>query len=299
MEDLNQDAQIQPAKAEAELRKLNLEVSALQWQNSWLGRLAQFATLGAVLVGVITVFGGLYQYYGDRQKERDLRFKELRERADNQYRADITQLLKYPTDEGQTKASAVFVLNDLANVVETGFQGDERSRKQSELGVLVHSIMQPPQFVATKTRNVDFDRAALECEYYKEFLRENRRANLFVLSRYKEAMASLRKGNHDLEQVQVFANSDWGSGTIPIKKYEKLKPVLPQFLELVYAFRDRVQLLKESVPDKSEGADEIKKDVDRALCYLHGNTNNVSVTRYVFGISDDEVRNRYNKCEFY
>jgi hypothetical protein len=290
-----QNSKLQDDMADAQLRKLNLEISALEWQNSRIGRFSRFATfitIGATLVTILaTLFGSWYGW----KKDRDVRANELIERNDNQYRSDVQQLLQYRFEDKQTLPSVLFSILDLNHIVENKYEGAEQSRRKNELGLLFTRIVKASEFDLTKDRNVEFDRVALRyCPYYPDYLKHNPRFIIEILSKYGDAIASL---NTDKAFEALIVKPETYEFDFPVDLKEPFKISANQGANIVNVYRSHVSLLKQSLEVKSEAAEETKKNMIIAFCLFYSRTKNKELTKYVFQIDESTFQNNINSCK--
>src|SRR5947209_20479152 len=64
------DETLQMKKSEAEYEKLKLEISSLQWQNSWVARLTTFAAIATVLATLAGIWVAYENFTSDQEKNR-------------------------------------------------------------------------------------------------------------------------------------------------------------------------------------------------------------------------------------
>lgn len=294
MEQQPQDSNLQASISEAQLRKLNLEISNLKWQSSWVSRLAQFATVFTIAATLFGVWQGYSKYITDKQKDRELKDKELVERTNNQYRSNLQQLILYPIDEKQTIPSAIFLLNDLQAVTQNGFEGAELQRRQNEIGTLLIELVQSSQFDLNKDRNVEFDRTAMRtCKYYSEALIRDFAENPLILSKYAAALELIHNNNKSYESIVINPNGSfvWPSSLI------KDDPTLRHFMNLVWAYREHIVIHKKSIDMYPDKAEIIKENLNQAWCDFYLRTNNKSLTKYVIDFDDNKLEWELQFCQ--
>lgn len=286
------------AEAEQQKRdKLFYETQSLRWQTSLFYKLTQFAT-------IITIFAtafGVYQAYTklveDKIKATQEEEKARRERINALYRSDLQQLLQYPIDkEHQTIPIAVFLMHDLADVVNTGFKDDPetQARMKDEIGLLIAQLVKSPEFNLTETRNTDFERKALEhCKFYENYLINHPSDNRDILSKYKGVLLALHKTNPDYyEKFEV----DPEDPTAFIEGQESVDQTrFFQYAYLFHAYRKHVSLLDNSYALKSDP--EVINYKTISFCWFWLATRNRSLLKSIFGGTAEQVEAKSKLCE--
>ncbi len=308
-------------KGEAELEKLELEIASLRrdeefesetlaqrkqklyydtqsarWQTSLIYRLSQFAAI----VTIFATLFGIYFTYNKLVTDRDNEFKQNQkdriERTTARYRNDLQELLQYPTDPKQTISRAAFLLRDLADVVDNGFDENDRPQKREEVGFLLTQLIKSAEFDLTLTRNSNFDRRAIETSrFYEDYLISHASDNRDILSKYKSALLTLHGQDPAYyEDLQV----DPSDPTAFIEsEVAKDQTKFFQYAYLFHAYRKHVELFaRNSVlpqPDPN-----LKKDLSLAFCWFWGATGNASLTKAIFGNGDgNQFIEKTKECE--
>ena len=282
--------------AESSLRKLRLEIASLEWQNSRLGVLSKSTTLITIVITLATVIATLIGWGLDRAKEREIRTRELAERTENRYRSTVQQLIRYPLDQNQTTASVIFTLKDLSNILETGYSGDELTKRRLEAGSLLSELVKSNEFDLTKVRNVEFDYAALKyCSLYTETLLMEPKYTRVILERYARALKSFSGEDPIIKTVvKVPDAEDKYKSTIPTADFsQRLRP----FVIMLRNYELHVGLLNRNIQESGGNADERKLEVIRATCDFYKSTVNVPLTLGVFKIDETELNARLVKCQ--
>lgn len=306
------------ALAASEREKLALEIQSLKRQNGLISRATQIATIFTVLATVGTVLATFFsvwtaydKFITDKQKETELRQRELTERTEKQFREALGELVRYPTDDKATVSSAVFNFRDIRNVVEGGYHGDELPRRREEVGFLISQLTRSPEFDLTQTSNSEYDRKAMNyCDYYSAHLIKVPGENLDVISKYKDVLFSARRANPlYYASVTVSPDSIFTEG-VPAKN-EQAKT---QFISLYHGYKKHVELLVRSrgeaeaglkqaqssgkeaevmrreVEDAQKKLDDVKKKINGAFCWFYGATNNPMLTQSIFGVEPEKVQ---------
>jgi len=284
--------------AVGEIKKLNLEIKTLEWENSRLGRVARLATLLTICATIVTVLAtgvGAWLAYSkfvdDKEKDRTVRIRELTERNTNQYRSDLQQLSSYPTDRKQTISVAFFLFQDLRELIENGFEEKDRERHRVQVGTLMSQLIRSDEYDLSLVRSVEFDRKAMfYCAYYKDFLIGNPSYNGEILSKYKFILASI----HD-ESPNYYESitSDPNFGFSAPKVADKFL----FFVHLFQGYQEHLGLLDEAVKKRPSDAAEVEDYKTRAFCWFHASTKNAQLTQTMFHIDESERKARVALCE--
>jgi len=307
-------------KAEAELEKIELEIASLRrgaafesetlaqrkqklyydthsarWQTSLIYRLSQFAAI----VTIFATLFGIYFTYNKLVTDRDNEFKQNQkdriERTTTRYRNDLQELLQYPTDPKQTISRAAFLLRDLADVVDNGFEENDRPAKREEIGFLVTQLIKSAEFDLALTRNSNFDRKAIETSrFYEDYLINHASDNRDILSKYKSALLTLH--NQDppyYENLQVDASDPTAFLESEVAK-DQTK--FFQYAYLFHGYRKHVELFAHnSVLPKPDPS--LRKDLELAFCWFWGTTKNPSLTKAIFGSGEgDQFLEKTKTC---
>jgi|GEM_PF-6320002 len=287
--------------AQSQLRKLQLEVLALERQNTWKGQVVQFATAFTVLATVFGIWQGIEKFRSDRQKDRDLaekdnslRRSELIERLTNQYRSDLKQLLMFPIDEKQTIPLVIETLQDLDQLIQSIPQQQEGSDKKlkADVGTLLANLTRSGDCDLEKRRNVEFERTVLQYwPGYSSLLVEQPETNIEVISEYFGALRHLHEVDKKFFE-SVAIDSSGGFNHNPAMDDINFIP----FIDLFRGYKEHVELLKKSLEVQPEQASRINDDLDQAFCWFYWGTENKPLTRNIFNIGDADLEKRANRC---
>jgi hypothetical protein len=308
IEALEREKRFEGEAREEKRGKLYYETQSLRWQTSLLYRLTQFAT-------VITIFAtafGVYQAYlklvEDKLKESQQNEKARMERVNNQYRSDLQQLLKYPVDKEQTVPLSVFLMHDITDLIDTGFKDNQDAQKQMrrEVGLLVAQLVKSPEFNLTETRNTDFERKALgHCKVYEQYLIEHPMDNRDILSKYKNVLLALHNTNPNYyEKFEV--NPEDPTAFIE-SQVSKDQTRFFQYAYLFHAYRAHVNLLESTYNAPRDPKEDVNSYNDKraqvvdykhlSFCWFWGATHNPSLTKSIFGGTDEQIKSRSRLCE--
>lgn len=299
--EVSQQEELQIAISEAQLRKLELEISSLEWHNSLLGRLARFATLFTITATAVTILATLFSVWQgyskfmlDKENDLSLRKKELIERNDTQYRAYLQQLLQYPVDDKQTTPQVIFAFRNLSNIIEQGYDKDDSEKRRREVATLIANLIRSLQFDLMSARNVEFAQIAVrECGYFKERLIDNPEFNMAILSKFDLASKLYVKEDAFYKSIQLDPKGDYAIA-VPDNK-RKLK--ITEFVNLLDVYREYIELVNKNLNEKPQVTEETRNDLEAHVCSFYSTTNNNNLTMYVFNIPDNELQNWLNECQ--
>jgi hypothetical protein len=280
-------------------QKLDLELKTLLWQTGRVYRLSQFAIIASVLATLVTVFATSYGIWASYKKDTELKAKELRERTDSLYRAEIQRLIQYPIDQKVTISDAVFLLRDLEDIVENGYdKGAKQDRQKDEIGTLITQLLMSPDVDLAVTRNVEFDRKALtNSASYKDYLIRNPKYNRDILSKYKAVLAALHEKDRnytitpDERNEEMFIESNSDGKTI------NNQANFFQYVYIFYAYKSHVDLLKETISKIPGSADEAGQYLGISFCWFYGATENSGLTGKIYGGTPEMVAWRWQQCK--
>ena len=287
------------ATADAEQRKLDLEIQSLKWQNGLVYRLSQFATIFTILATLVTVFAtgfGIWTAYHklvtDKNKEAEIKKKEVTERTNTQYRSELNQLLQYPIDEKQTQPVATFLFRDLRDVIKNGYEGKEREERSNEVGFLLAQLVKSPEFNLEKPRNAEFDRKAMNyCDYYAEYLLKNPNDNMDIISKYKSNLATLHDNDRNYYESIAVAPNNIFIETAPSKDQSRFF----QFTSLFHGYKKHVHLLNQTLLDDPRNED-VKSQLNLTFCWFYGATKNIQLTKDIYSLEENEISVQWNRC---
>jgi len=279
-------------------KKLDLELKTLLWQTGRVYRLSQFAIIASILATLVTVFATSYGIWASYKQDTELKEKELRERTDTLYRAEIQRLIQYPIDPKITISDAVFLLRDLEDVVANGYErGAKQDRQKDEIGTLITQLMMSPDVDLSVTRNVEFDRKALtNSPSYQDYLIRNPKYNRDVISKYKTILATIHAADlnysitPDERSDEMFIESNTAG------KLEKTQDKFFQFVYIFYAYKSHVDLLKETFSQIPGSADEAELYLGISFCWFYGATENSPLTGKIYGGTSDMIAWRWQQC---
>ncbi len=291
--------QLEIENLEAQNTRLNLQADEIRCNNNLGHRLAPYIPVISVIIGVVGFLYGTYQSRHaesqrqtaanvQKERENDIREKELAQKISSQYRDDLDQLLQFPTNEKQTVPVAIFLLSDLENLIENKSQGLEKEQRQKEVGNLLLEIIGQADFDLSKSRNVEFDRIAMtNCRYYSNMLASDPRLSTQVLNKYHLALESIHATDGKLIE-SVILDGEFIQTEIPFDKHALLR----RFQDLMESYKEHVEIMKKglTVPAVKDAY------VHRAFCWFYAATNNHSCTSRVFAFDDYAINEHWRTC---
>jgi hypothetical protein len=280
-------------------KKLDLELKTLLWQTGRVYRLSQFAIIASILATLVTIFATSYGIWASYQKDTENKTKELRERTDSLYRAEIQRLIQYPIDPKITISEAIFLFRDLEDVVENGYEkGPKQDRQKDEIGTLMSQMMMSPDVDTSITRNVEFDRKALANSVsYRNYLIRNPKYNRDILSKYKASLATLHAADPGYSIVPDESTDEMFSENNTAVKSDKNQEKFFQYIYIFYAYRSHVDLLKETAATLPEKAQESELYLGISFCWFYGATANSGLTSKIYGGTDEMIGWRWQQCK--
>jgi hypothetical protein len=290
-------SEIEAQISEAQLQKLELEITSLRWQNSILGRLNQLATIVTVFATIVTIAAtlfGLWQGYetfvANKQKENDLKARELTEGNNRQYRSELQQLIQYPSDPTQTIPSAVFLLQDIQDVIENGYKDNQEGlqKRRDQVGFLLAQLIRSPGYDFNSDRNVEFDRKAMNySDYYANYLINHPGENMDIISRYTPLLESISDSDPKF-YMAVVRDADDTFHEVNRKPAKDVKKFFI-FTLLFHGINKHVELLNKSPQNNQQDIDALQRNKQHALCLYYNATQNRVLTKNIFNVSDGEL----------
>jgi hypothetical protein len=276
-------------------RKLYYDTQSARWQTSLIYRLSQFA---AIITIFATMFG-IYFTYNKLVTDRDNEFRQNQkdrvERTTTRYRNDLQELLQYPIDPKQTISRAAFLLRDLGDVVDNGFDEQERPQKREEIGFLLTQLIKSSEFDVALTRNSNFDRKAIETsKFYEDYLITHALDNRDILSKYKSALLSLH--DQDWTYCENFKVDPSDPASFTEIRVEKDQNKFFQYAYLFHSYRKHVEMFNRNSGLPQPDPD-LRKHLDLAFCWFSTASKNLSLTKAIFGGTDDQVKNKTSECQ--
>jgi hypothetical protein len=150
-------------KAMAELRKLELEVEALERGRDWEGRIGRFVPIITAGISIAGFIWGVLIFTNQQAREREAREQDRMSRQINDYRTGYEQLLLFSSNEKMTVARVLALKDDLDALQADLYKGKAKEQEQEKkrvMGNICNLIARDFDF--TQPRQVTFDIAALQ-----------------------------------------------------------------------------------------------------------------------------------------
>jgi len=164
--------EISRKQAMAELRKLELEVEALERGRDWEVRIASFIPIITAVISIAGFILGVVIFTNQQAREREAREQDRKSRQINDYRTGYEQLLLFSSNEKMTVARVLALKDDL-DALQADLYKDKAQEQEKDrvLGSICNLIARDLDF--TQPRQVTFDIAALQnwSEYKAGLLR--------------------------------------------------------------------------------------------------------------------------------
>ena len=260
-----------PPDHEAEERQLQVEKLRLEIEGLRNSRRRDRVIFWLPMVSALVAVGGLLltanQFFTQQNKDRQERVEQQRIRDEAQIRTDLTQLVS-PTKDHAAAAQIVFLLEDLARIVER--VPAERARITQ---TLLAFILQDADF--DSINDIRLETATMQhWPEYGELLRQRRSDYEFLLYRYFQGLRHL----HDLNP-KYFESIEYN----PRSGYKVSsfvdEALYLRFLALVAGFSAHLNDLKTDA--------ELR---DRALQRFEAALNNPALVRQLF-VGDGSAAN--------
>lgn len=287
----NKDEDSARRLSEMQLRKLEIEIDALRRDNSsfWKRR-APFLTFLTVVIAAAGTFAtisfNLDKAMTDRQKEYVLREKEVAEKWDSQFRADLLQLLNYPGSETQTAPTAVFLFQDLNRLVESWpGPAEAKAVQKAAVAPLLTKLFASNDIDLSKPHNLELDLIAMDnWDGYGEHLRGKPEENIRILYNYYMALRSLRREDPEVVE-RTTISEDYSESNAPPRHDSSSR----KFLMLTGGYFRHVRFLEEP----GAGRDG---NLHRAFCWYKDATGNLDVTKARFDLDAAQVDEWWRRC---
>jgi hypothetical protein len=145
------------------LRKLQLEVEALERGGDWEGRIGRFIPIITAGISIAGFIWGILLFTNQQARERDAREQDRISRQINDYRTGYEQLLLFSSNEKMTVARVLALKEDLDALQADLYKGRTQEQEQEKtrvMGNICNLIARDFDF--TQPRQVMFDIAALQ-----------------------------------------------------------------------------------------------------------------------------------------
>lgn len=208
--------EISRKKAMAELRKLELEVDALERGRDWEGRIARFIPIITAVISIAGFILGVVIFTNQQAREREAREQDRKSRQINDYRTGYEQLLLFSSNEKMTVARVLALKDDL-DALQADLYKDraQEQEKRRMMGSICNLIARDFDF--TQPRQVTFDIAALQnwSEYQDGLVATlsadgtGQTVNDSIIDKYLHVVRDL-----ELKEPGVFKNVNVDIGTV-------------------------------------------------------------------------------------
>lgn len=205
--------------AQAQLRKLNLEIENLETGNDLESRLTRLIPLITAVISILGFWWGVHVFLEQQEKDRVTRELDRISRDETQYRASYEQLLQYSSNPNMTLSQVIFVRESINQLIDSLYplktkSNENRIEKEKLQTAIVDLINKDCDF--TQTRQVRFDIVALQkwAEYHSALEGGN---NSSVVSKYLQALRDLEAKNPGyLESVRQIQYDEYQDPESPL-----------------------------------------------------------------------------------
>jgi hypothetical protein len=225
-------------KAEAELTKLNLEISSLRRRNSpWV---ENFVKIVPVVTTIIAVMGLGFTIWQALQAQREEHISKLQ----SQVRTDKEQILDFITNDKITPVRVAFLIDDLNSLSRQ--LSDSEAEKQIVTEQLMRVVWELP---FDSRRDFDFDTSAMRrWDNFRQFWKSYPDSHhLFLARKYYPSLTRLH-----LKEAPCLEKLDFAEG-VRVVTYANAGMACSEGVinASIDAFEEHLKLMKEaSQPDR-------------------------------------------------
>jgi hypothetical protein len=217
----------------ARLEKLRLEIASLKYQLTWYRPFLDSTPLITVIITLIGLWAGAYKYLEERRETRI-------GQQNSQIRADIDQILSFPSDSKISLARVTFLFHDLDRMTI-----DDIAMRNNISDIVEKLIANDLDF--DKLRDVSFDVAAMSrWADYSQRLRA-KGGSRDIRYKYFQAFRHLHTENE-----QYFSTIDIDESGQYIVKQFTVEAQFLRFAQLVIGYQQHVSFIKTTM--EREGA---------------------------------------------
>jgi hypothetical protein len=272
--------------------KLKLEVKTLIWQTGRVYRLSQFAVIFSIFATLVTIFATTYGIWTSYVKDIENKKKELTQKTDSLYRAEIQRLIQYPADPKMPISEAVFLFRDLDEVVKNGYEGDQQNRQKDEIGILLMQLIKSSDVDLSIPRNIEFDNSAMQhSTFYKDYLVKDPLANSVIISRYKTHLKEISDAYPNF-RVELDEKDD--NGFLPVNIPSET--IFKQYIFTYLAYKSHVELLDRSTRENEQLKEKAAEYLGASFCWFYDATHNAALTAKIYGGDAGMVEWRWQQC---
>jgi hypothetical protein len=206
---------------EAQLRKLNAEIQAMEWQNSWSGQIAKhLGTISILFTLVATIVGvsiSVWNVIDSSRKDRELKEKELVEKFDTRYNSNLEQLVAFGKDSSLTVSLAILKLEQLEYLIKNFPQQseDDRKKKRSNVTDKLNKLFNSESFDFERPNDLEFEMNVLDIwKEYSDYLQQDTKYHAYIIYKYLKAIRNL----HNIEKPFVESATLEPDGSVLAKK---------------------------------------------------------------------------------
>lgn len=274
--------------ADVEEEKLRLEIVNLRKRNKWWAQ-PIWSVLVAV-IGLFLTFVGIeiqrsteqQRFISEQQEARKKREVDQWNRSQDQIRADIDEILRFPKDQSQSTARISLLLEDIKTILNSYMNERQRvsdlfpgfeQRLSTRLVLLVRDDCD-----LSKTRDVVLANTLIaRWDDYSNYLKNEPDKLNYILDKYLSALQGFRDQNPGyLEEMRL----DKSNRYVISSKYDRRKdePLLfDHFLSLIEGFQMHLEAFgKVNLSEKARSLKEIN------LCLFQSTLRNRTISEHVF-----------------
>ena len=233
------DDSLSSEEREAGIEKLRLEISALKKQPAWYSPYLEATPLIAVVFTLIGLWAGAIKYFNESGESRSIDRR-------TQIRADLDQILSFPSDDKISLARVVFLFHDLENLTASD------NAAKANVSVVVEKLIEN-DLDFDKLRDLSFDVAALL--YWPGYAQRLQERGGSRELRYKYVQAF----RHLYEENKAYVSSIHFDRTVNEFVVKEFTPIETQFLrlaQLMTGYGQHIRFIPDEVKRK-EARDEL------------------------------------------
>lgn len=212
----------------ARVEKLQLEITALKNPFPIYKTLVEFVPLLTALLTVITLAAGAYKYFDDRKETRLAQDKA-------QFRADVDQILSFPSESKISLARITFLLHDLGDLTR-----NDNAARDNVTNIIERLVANDLGF--DKLRDVSFDVIAMDHWAGYAARLGQKGSSQDILYKYYQALRHLYDENKKyFSSIDV----DKETGGYIVEEYTEEEKFL-RFAQLAIGYGRRVRLIQDA-----------------------------------------------------
>jgi hypothetical protein len=207
----------------------DLQIEQLEEQTSWEGRIRAYVPWLSVVAAAAGAAFAVWRYFQDVARESIHRAEDLAFRIEQEIAGSLTHVVEYAKADNRLNARVTSALGTLSSLVK--LTDDPTSHADQITRAIISAVKDDIDFDDAK--QVGFDAICLDgWPAYVEHLRAHPKEQQYILSRYRQAMAKLRKTNPTFGKLRY----ESGAFLVPDSRDYIEEPLYRHFRDLVDGF---------------------------------------------------------------